>query len=71
MSKPRFANKWYQTPPVNELRQEVQAIYDSIVTEFPFKDSSGNEANIALTGGGELPFYDSAGAAKDIPLTST
>jgi hypothetical protein len=30
MSKPRFANKWYQTPPVNELRQEIQAAYDAV-----------------------------------------
>jgi hypothetical protein len=30
MSKPRFANKWYQTPPVNELRQEIQKAYDDL-----------------------------------------
>jgi hypothetical protein len=30
MSKPRFANKWYQTPPVNELRQEIQNAYDNL-----------------------------------------
>jgi hypothetical protein len=41
MSKPRFANKWYQTPPVNELRQEIQNVYDEL-TDLEIDSGSGD-----------------------------
>jgi hypothetical protein len=46
MSKPRFANKWYQTPPVNELRQEIQNVYTTFLPAIygaaESTDSDGN-----------------------------
>jgi hypothetical protein len=46
MSKPRFANKWYQIPPVNELRQEIQNVYTTFLPAIygaaESTDSDGN-----------------------------
>jgi hypothetical protein len=46
MSKPRFANKWYQTPPVTELRQEIQNVYTTFLPAIygaaESTDSDGN-----------------------------
>lgn len=33
MSKPRFADSWYQTPPVQQLRNEIQNIYSKLGTQ--------------------------------------
>jgi hypothetical protein len=46
MSKPRFANKWYQIPPVIELRQEIQNVYTTFLPAIygaaTATDSNGN-----------------------------
>lgn len=53
MSKPRFANGWYQTPKVSELRQEFQNIYDDVTTAEDDIDSleSGKVDNVGSVPG--------------------
>jgi hypothetical protein len=45
MSKPLFADSWYETPRVPELRQEIQNLYKEIsITPLEVSGSTGGNA---------------------------
>lgn len=67
MTRPKFADGWYDTPPVGQLRQEVQAIYAELAEladEWPSlaPDGSAAEPSFAFASNpGSGLFSDGAG----------